>query len=164
MTSKMSTPCSCSWHFGFFLACLKRNIPGRSRQKNLQLPMDSEAKFQLQPSSSVEALELLLGAGLDRVQELTSCLEQTHRTRGPLLKIVAWIRDPSHDRQRNKATTSWRRVASLKVRCWPDERTVEYPYARPIITVSESTTKTLKSVFEKPLLDCRYTKCMIFLM
>ena len=30
--------------------------------------MDSEAEFQLQPSSSVEALELLLGAGLDRVQ------------------------------------------------------------------------------------------------
>ena len=30
--------------------------------------MDSKAKFQLQPSSSVEALELLLGAGLDRVQ------------------------------------------------------------------------------------------------
>ena len=30
--------------------------------------MDSETEFQLQPSSSGEALELLLGAGLDRVQ------------------------------------------------------------------------------------------------
>ena len=30
--------------------------------------MDSEAKFQIQPSSSEETLELLLGAGLDRVQ------------------------------------------------------------------------------------------------
>ena len=30
--------------------------------------MDSEAEFQIQPSSSGEALELLLGAGLDRVQ------------------------------------------------------------------------------------------------
>ena len=40
----------------------------QSQQKNLQLPMDSDAEFQLQPSSSMEALELLLGAGLDRVQ------------------------------------------------------------------------------------------------
>ena len=30
--------------------------------------MDAEAEFQLQPSSSAEALELLLGAGLDRVR------------------------------------------------------------------------------------------------
>ena len=36
--------------------------------KNLKLLVDSEAELQLQPSSSREALELFLGAGLDRVQ------------------------------------------------------------------------------------------------
>ena len=36
--------------------------------KDPTIEMDSEAEFQLQPSSSAEALELLLGAGLDRVQ------------------------------------------------------------------------------------------------
>ena len=30
--------------------------------------LDTETKFQLQPSSSTEALEMLIGAGLDRVQ------------------------------------------------------------------------------------------------
>ena len=36
--------------------------------KDSTIAIDSEAGFQLQPSSSVEALELLLGAGLDRVR------------------------------------------------------------------------------------------------
>ena len=152
--------------------------------------MDSEAEFQLQPSSSVEALELLLGAGLDRVQQPTSCLEQTHRPRGPLLKIMAGIRDPPRDRQWSKATTSRLRITSSSIRemlakfgerldsltarvegsdssssmpsevsqmsepsilTWPDEESGEDPSARPLISVLESTAKTLRSAFKKPL-------------
>jgi len=46
-----------------------------------------------------------------------SCLE-AHWARGPLLKIVAGIRDPPRNRQWSKATTSRLRVASLSVPCW----------------------------------------------
>ena len=47
---------------------MKRNISPTESAKDPTIAMDSEAEFQLQPSSSVEALTLLLGAGLDRVQ------------------------------------------------------------------------------------------------
>ena len=34
---------------------------------------------------------------------------------------------------------------------WPDEESGEDPSVRPVISMSESTTKTLKSAFKKPL-------------
>ena len=98
-----------------------QNFLRQSQRKNLQSPVDSEAEFQLEPSSSGEALELLLGAGLDRVQAATEPPGWNginHRARGPLLKVAAGIRDPPRDRQRNKAATSQLRVASSSVQCW----------------------------------------------
>ena len=55
------------WPF-FYSSLEAKNFSATESAKNLQLPMDSEAEFQLQPSSSREALELLLEAGLDRAQ------------------------------------------------------------------------------------------------
>ena len=87
---------SYSWHFSLFSSSLEAKTSLRqSQRKNLQLPMDSKAEFQLQPSSSGEALDMLLGAGLNRVQAtnlLVGSLGQrpTSQDRGPDQRSSTW--------------------------------------------------------------------------
>ena len=64
-STSTGTDSDCSWHSG---SSSEAKHFSDSQQKILLLLMDSKAEFQLQPSSSAEAVELLLGAGLDRVQ------------------------------------------------------------------------------------------------
>ena len=169
--------------------------------------MDSETEFQLQPSSSGEALELLLGAGLDRVQATnllagSSGQRPTSQDRGAdqrsstrsaeeqgshqsaqgsqfertvpetlakfgerLDSLTARVEgsDPSSSTlsgasQTPEPSRDWgdrdvdeRLNDYSAILTWPDEESGEDPSVRPIISVSESTAKTLKSAFKKPL-------------
>ena len=164
--------------------------------------MDSEAEFQLQPSSSREALELLLGAGLDRVQATnllagssgqrstsqdfgadqrstlsaeeqgshqsaqgSTVLETLAKFGERLDSLTARVEgsDPSSSTlsgasQTPEPSRDWgdrdvdeRLNDYSAILTWPDEESGEDPSVRPIISVSESTTKTLKSAFNKPL-------------
>ena len=93
--------------------------------KDPTIAMDSEAEFQLQPPSSMEALELLLGAGLEILHAISSGARQP----------------PASSEQPIQAY-------GAVIVTWPDEESGEDPSARPIISVSESTPKTLKSALK----------------
>ena len=87
--------------------------------EELSFGMDAKTKFQLQPSSFMEAIEMLIGTGLDRVHT-TNLLSGTEPVgRRPTVKNAAWIRDPPHDWWRTKAPTCQHKVvANLCARCW----------------------------------------------
>ena len=76
--------------------------------------MDSEAEFQLQPSSSVEALELLLGAGLDRVQAANLLSGTDSSDQGP----------SSQDRDGDQRSSTRSAVEQGKAQSSQFERTV----------------------------------------
>lgn len=171
--------------------------------------MDSEAEFQLQPSSSVEALELLLGAGLDRVQAANLLSGADSSGQGPSSQdrggdqrsstrsaVEQGSHQPAQSSQFERTVLETlakfgKRLDSLTARVegsdsssstpsevsrmsepsrdwadrdvderlndysaiitWPDEELGEDPSARPLVSVSESTARTLKSAFKKPL-------------
>ena len=168
--------------------------------KILQLPMDSETEFQLQSSPSGEVLELLLGAGLDRVKATNllaeslgqrptsqdrgadqrsstrSAEEQGSQFKRTVLETLAKLgerldsltvrvegSDPSSSTLSGASQTpepsgDWgdrdvdeRLNDYSTILTWPDEESGEDPSVRLIISVSESTAKTLKSAFKKPL-------------